>query len=97
MRHGFRSSVKDWTRQHDVDTPLSEFALVYVLGSATVAALHPLRYRAATAPRHYLSSSQNVRLQLWRVARTCAKFGSDGARSASWTLKRRARPGKFSW
>ena len=25
------------------------------------------------------------------------KSGSDGARSASWTLKRRARAGKFSW
>ena len=36
--HGFRSSFKDWARQHDVDELLSEFALVHVEGSATVAA-----------------------------------------------------------
>ena len=34
--HGFRSSFKDWARQHDV--VLSEFALAHVEGSATVAA-----------------------------------------------------------
>ena len=36
--HGFRSSFKDWARQHDVDETLSEFALAHVEGSATVAA-----------------------------------------------------------
>ena len=36
--HGFRSSFKDWARQHDVDKLLSEFALAYVEGSATVTA-----------------------------------------------------------
>ena len=36
--HGFRSSFKDWARQHDVDEVLSEFALAHVEGSATVAA-----------------------------------------------------------
>ena len=36
--HGFRSSSKDWARQHDVDELLSEFALAPVEGSATVAA-----------------------------------------------------------
>ena len=36
--HGFRSSLKDWARQHDVDELLSEFALAHVEGSATVAA-----------------------------------------------------------
>lgn len=36
--HGFRSSFKDWARQHDVDELLSEFALGHVEGSATVAA-----------------------------------------------------------
>ena len=36
--HGFRSSFKDWVRQHDVDELLSEFALAHVEGSATVAA-----------------------------------------------------------
>ncbi|MCE2494820.1 MAG: integrase, partial [Alphaproteobacteria bacterium] len=36
--HGFRSSFKDWARQHDVDELLSEFALAHVEGSATVAA-----------------------------------------------------------
>ena len=35
---GFRSSVKDWARHHDVDELLSEFALGHVEGSATVAA-----------------------------------------------------------
>ena len=35
--HGFRSSLKDWARQHDVDELLSEFALVHVKGSTTVA------------------------------------------------------------
>ena len=35
--HGFRSSFKDWTRQHDVDELLWEFALAHVEGSATVA------------------------------------------------------------
>ena len=38
MRHGLRSSFKDWARQHDVDELLSEFALAHVEGSATVAA-----------------------------------------------------------
>ena len=36
--HGFRSSFKDWARQHHVDETLSEFALAHVEGSATVAA-----------------------------------------------------------
>ena len=36
--HWFRSSFKDWARQHDVDELLSEFALAHVEGSATVAA-----------------------------------------------------------
>ena len=36
--HGFRSSFKDWARQHGVDETLSEFALAHVEGSATVAA-----------------------------------------------------------
>ena len=36
--HGFRSSFKDWAREHDVDEILSEFALAHVEGSATVAA-----------------------------------------------------------
>ena len=35
--HGFRSSFKDWAREHDVDELLSEFALAHVEGSATVA------------------------------------------------------------
>ena len=38
LGHGFRSSFKDWARQHDVDELLSEFALAHVEGSATVAA-----------------------------------------------------------
>ena len=37
-RHGFRSSCKDWARQHEVDELLSEFALAHVEGSAVVAA-----------------------------------------------------------
>jgi len=36
--HGFRTSFKGWTREHDVDGLLSEFALAHVEGSATVAA-----------------------------------------------------------
>jgi len=36
--HGFRSSFKDWARQHEVNELLSEFALVHVESSATVAA-----------------------------------------------------------
>ncbi len=36
--HGFRSSFKDWAREHDVEEVLSEFALAHVEGSATVAA-----------------------------------------------------------
>ena len=36
--HGFRSSFKDWARQHDMDELLSEFALAHVEGSATVVA-----------------------------------------------------------
>ena len=36
--HGFRSSFKDWARQHDVHELLSEFALAHVEDSATVAA-----------------------------------------------------------
>ena len=36
--HGFRSSFKDWARNHDVDETLSEFALAHVEGSATVRA-----------------------------------------------------------
>ena len=36
--HGFRSSFKDWARQHDVDELLSEFALAYIEGSTTVGA-----------------------------------------------------------
>ena len=36
--HGFRSSFKDWARQHGVDEMLSEFALAHVEGSAAVAA-----------------------------------------------------------
>ena len=36
--HGFRSSFKDWAREHDVDELLTEFALAHVEGSATVAA-----------------------------------------------------------
>ena len=36
--HGFRSSFKDWAREHEVDELLSEFALAHVEGSATVAA-----------------------------------------------------------
>ena len=38
VTHGFRSSFKDWARQHDADELLSEFALAHVEGSATVAA-----------------------------------------------------------
>lgn len=38
VTHGFRWSLKDWARQHDVDELLSEFALAHVEGSATVAA-----------------------------------------------------------
>ena len=33
---GFRSSFKDWARQHEVAETLSEFALAHVEGSATV-------------------------------------------------------------
>ena len=33
--HGFRSSFKDWARNHDVDETPSEFGLAYVEGSAT--------------------------------------------------------------
>ena len=36
--YGFRSSIKDWARLHDVDELLSEFALAHVEGSATVTA-----------------------------------------------------------
>lgn len=36
--HGFRSSFKDWARNHDVGETLSEFALAHVEGSATVRA-----------------------------------------------------------
>ena len=36
--HGFRSSFKDWAREHDVEELLSEFALAHVEGSATVVA-----------------------------------------------------------
>ena len=36
--HGFRSSFKDWARDHDVDELLSEFVLAHVEGSATVTA-----------------------------------------------------------
>ncbi len=36
--HGFRSSFKDWARNHDVDETLSEFALAHVEGSETVRA-----------------------------------------------------------
>ena len=36
--HGFRSSFKDWSRGHDVDEMLSDFALARVEGSAMVAA-----------------------------------------------------------
>ena len=36
--HGFRSSFKDWAREHDVDEVLLEFALAHVEGSATVVA-----------------------------------------------------------
>ena len=32
LGHGFRSSFKDWARHHDVDDPLSEFALAHVEG-----------------------------------------------------------------
>ena len=38
VTNGFRSSFKDWARQHDVDELLYEFALAHVEGSATVAA-----------------------------------------------------------
>ena len=38
VTHGFRSSFKDWARQHDVDELPSEFVLAHVEGSATVAA-----------------------------------------------------------
>ena len=34
--HRFRSSFRDWARQHDVDELLSEFALAHAEGSATV-------------------------------------------------------------
>ena len=37
--HGFRSSFKDWARNHDVDETLSEFALAHVEGSATLSGL----------------------------------------------------------
>ena len=37
-RYGFRSSFKDWARQHDVNELLSEFALAHVEGSKTVSA-----------------------------------------------------------
>ncbi len=36
--HGFRSSFKDWTRNHAVDETLSEFALAHVESSETVRA-----------------------------------------------------------
>ena len=36
--HGFRSSFKDWAREHDVPELLSEFSLAHVEGSSTVAA-----------------------------------------------------------
>ena len=36
--HGFRSSFKDWARQHDVEEVVSEFALAHIEGSATVKA-----------------------------------------------------------
>ena len=36
--HGFRSSFKDWARQHDVDETVSEYCLAHVEGSATVRA-----------------------------------------------------------
>ncbi len=36
--HGFRSSFKDWARQHDMEELLWELALAHVEGSATVAA-----------------------------------------------------------
>lgn len=42
--HGFRSSLKDWARQHDVDEVLSEFAFAHVEGPATVAAYHATTY-----------------------------------------------------
>ena len=43
--HGFRSSFKDWSRQHDVDELLSEFALAHVEGSATMAAYARLSWQ----------------------------------------------------
>ena len=36
--HGFRSSFKDWSRQHDMDHLLLVFALAHHEGSATMAA-----------------------------------------------------------
>ena len=36
--HGFRSSFKDWARQHEVDELVSEFALTREERSAAVAA-----------------------------------------------------------
>ena len=36
--HGFRSTFKNWAREHGVDELLSEFALAHVEGSQTVAA-----------------------------------------------------------
>ena len=35
--HRCQSSIKDWSRQHDVDELLLEFALAHVEGSATSA------------------------------------------------------------
>ena len=62
--HGFRSSFKDWARQHDVDEVLSEFALAHVEGSATVAAY----------ARDDLLERRRPVMQAW--ADTCAKQGN---------------------
>jgi len=49
--HGFRSSLEDWARNHDVDETLSEFALAHVEGSATVRAYTPATTCSTSAGR----------------------------------------------
>ena len=60
LRHGFRSSFKDWARKHDVNELVSEFALAHVEGSGIVAILNRaakierLRARAAERMREFV-------------------------------------------
>jgi len=48
--HGFRSSLRDWARLHDMDETLSEFALTHVEGSATVAATCAMAFLRSDGP-----------------------------------------------